>query len=348
MIRTCRRLLLSAFLLGGSALLPASEMVKIPGGTYRRGLDSDRFKDEGPAHKVTVDSFLIDVHEVTNADFRTFVEATGYKTQAERGWSAKDFPKAPPETLKPGALIFSAPPEELDPKATSHWQWWKFRPGASWQRPLGPDSNLEGKEQHPVVCLTWEDANAYAKWAGKRLPTEAEWELAARGGLEKALFVWGNDPKPSPDSWPANIFTGTFPHADSAADGFSGTAPVKSFPPNGYGLFDMAGNVWELCADFYHPDAYATFLKDPRANPTGPTRGLSEPEVRWFYSHQKYPEPAVFGKPHPLSVLHVMKGGSYLCHHSYCLRYRPAARHYSEGLAPTNHTGFRCAKDLTP
>lgn len=322
-----------------------TKMIPIPGGTYKRGLDHPRFPDEGPAHEVTVSSFLLDAHEVTNDQFAAFVKATGYVTQAEKGWSAKDFPQSPPDQLKPGAMVFSPPPAAVQ-KSTpqAHWQWWRFVEGASWRQPTGPDSNLVGKGDHPVVCLTWDDASAYAKWVKKRLPTEAEWERAARGGLPHALFSWGEKAKPDPKKWPANIFTGTFPHDDTAADGFAGTAPVKSFSPNGYGLYDMAGNVWEFCADFYRPDAYASFLQNPHPNPTGPRQGISEPTVNYFLHHNRYPAPGLLPKPHPLSQLRVVKGGSFLCHHSYCLRYRPAGRHHSEGLAPTNHTGFRCAK----
>lgn len=314
-------------------------MVEIPGGTYTRGANSERFPEEGPAHKITLDAFYLDIHEVTNAQFEKFVAATGYLTQAERGWKSEDFPKAPPETLKPGAMVFSAPPKKVKLSGQgAHWQWWKFRQGMSWK------SFRKNKPNHPVTCITWEDAHAYAKWAGKRLPTEAEWERAARGGKDGEIFIWGNEAKPDKDKWPANIFTGTFPHDDTALDGFAGTAPVKSFPPNAYGLYDMAGNVWEHCSDFYHPNTYATFIKDPKKNPQGASRGISQPEMTWFFMNGKYPNPVIFGKQHPLSLLHVTRGGSYLCHHSYCLRYRPSARHYSESLAPSNHTGFRCAK----
>ncbi len=333
------RPLLFLLTLTSLALAAPEGMVEIPGGTYTRGADSKRFQEEGPSHQVTIDAFYLDIHEVTNAQFLKFTEATGYRTQAERGWSAEDFPKAPPGTLKPGAMVFSAPPEAVKLSGQgAEWQWWQFREGASWR------SHLKGRENHPVTCVTWEDANAYAKWAGKRLPTEAEWERAARGGKEKKTFVWGNEAKPDPSSWPANIFTGEFPNNDTGLDGHTGTSPVKSFPPNAYGLYDMAGNVWEHCSDFYYPNTYHFFIKDPHPNPTGPKRGVSQPEINWFFMKGKYPSPAIFGKQHPLSLLHVTRGGSYLCHHSYCLRYRPSARHYSESLAPSNHTGFRCAQ----
>lgn len=324
-------------------------MVWIKGDTYTRGTkespDLPFNPEERPVHKVTVDGFYLETHEVTNAQFQKFVDATGYKTQAEKGWSKKDFPKAPPEALKPGAIVFSGPPAAVELRGEgAEWQWWRFQEGASWKNPTGPGSDLKGKENYPVVCITWEDANAYCKWAGKRLPTEAEWELAARGGKEGLDYIWGDKPKPG-EKWLANVFTGEFPHKDTGDDGFKGAAPIKSYPPNPYGLYDMAGNVWEHCSDYYRPDAYALFLKNPKDNPTGPSGGVSQPEVNWFMQNDKWPSPIVFGKQHPLSLLHVTKGGSFLCHTSYCLRYRPGARHYSESLAPTNHTGFRCAAD---
>ncbi|MGC6459527.1 MAG: formylglycine-generating enzyme family protein [Akkermansiaceae bacterium] len=336
------------------SFLPADDfkapegMVWISGATYTRGTpekqDLPHNPEERPVHKVTVGGFYIDIHEVTNAQFRKFVEATGYKTQAERGFTKEDFPKAPPEMLKPGSLVFAGPEDSVELwREGAEWQWWRFVEGADWQHPTGPKSTIKGKDNHPVVCVNWEDAQAYCKWAGKRLPTEAEWELAARGGKEGLDYIWGNKPKPGGE-WLANVFTGEFPHKDTGDDGFKGSAPVKSYPPNPYGLYDMAGNVWEHCADFYRPDAYELFLKDPKENPTGPKSGVSQPEVNWFLQRGSWPSPIIFGKQHPLSLLRVTKGGSFLCHTSYCLRYRPGARHYSESLTPTNHTGFRCAK----
>lgn len=324
------------------------DMVWIEGATYTRGTPENpklpHNPEERPVHPVTVAGFFIDIHEVTNAQFQKFVDATDYVTQAEKGWSAEEFPKAPPEMLVPGAIVFSGPPESVELwKEDAVWQWWRFEKGASWKHPLGPNSNLDGKENHPVVCVTWEDAQAYAQWAGKRLPTEAEWELAARGGEKGLDYIWGNESKPG-EKWLANVFTGEFPHKDTAEDGFSGTAPIKSYPPNPFGLHDMAGNVWEHCSDLYRPDFYEAFSKKPKPNPTGPTKGISQPELNWFLQHGNWPKPVIFGDPHPLSVLHVTRGGSFLCHTSYCLRYRPGARHYSESLAPANHTGFRCAK----
>ena len=323
-------------------------MVWIEGDTYTRGTpenpDLPHNPEERPVHEVTVSGFYLDIHEVTNAQFREFVEATGFKTRAERGFTREDFPKAPPEMLRPGALVFSGPDESVELwREGAEWQWWRYLEGADWQHPTGPKSDIKGKDDHPVVCVNWEDAQAYCHWAGKRLPTEAEWELAARGGKEKLDYIWGNESKPG-DKWLANVFTGEFPHQDTAEDGFKGTAPVKSYPPNPFGLYDMAGNVWEHCSDYYRPDAYQLFVKDPQKDPTGPKNGVSQPEVNWFLQRGSWPSPIVFGKQHPLALLRVTKGGSFLCHTSYCLRYRPGARHYSESLTPTNHTGFRCAK----
>lgn len=330
---------------------PAPEgMVWIPGGNYTRGEDrkipgaQTDYPEEKPAHRVTVDGFWLDATEVTNAQFLKFVEATGYKTQAERGWSAKDFPNAPADQLKGGAMCFAPPPGEVELwRPGAEWQWWRFVEGANWRHPRGPGSDLKDKMDHPVVCVTHEDALAYCEWAGKRLPTEAEWERAARGGLDHTFFVWGDDKRPD-GKWVANVFQGEFPHTNMALDGFPGTAPVKSYPPNPYGLYDMAGNVWEHCADLFRPEYYKTYTSqlNPERNPKGPTEPISQPMMQMYLQTGQYrPGEEPF---HKLSWLWVMKGGSHLCHTSYCLRYRPAARHYSESLSPTNHCGFRCAK----
>ena len=324
-------------------------MVFIPGGTYRRGSDHKfdqtraEYPEESPVHEVTVDGFWIDATEVTNRQFLKFTNATGYKTQAERGWDSKDFPNAPPEQLKGGALLFKPTPRKVELfQPGAEWQWWQFVRGANWQHPEGPSSSIANRMDHPVVCATHEDAVAYCEWAGKRLPTEAEWERAARGGLDDKLFSWGDEPKPG-NKWQANVYQGEFPNKNTAEDGFPGTAPVKSFPPNAYGLYDMAGNVWEHCSDLYRPDYYKTFAKlpEPKANPKGPEQPVSQPMVQQFLQTKNYPAEAPF---HRLAWLWVTKGGSHLCHHTYCLRYRPAARHYSESLSPTNHTGFRCVR----
>ena len=332
---------------------PPKGMVLIPGGTYLRGEDRNissrsQFPEEQPAHEVTVSAFFMDETEVTNQQFLAFTEATGYQTLGEKGFSKEDFPNAPPEQLIAGSLIFTPPQSEsvetFAPGAEN--QWWIFTPGANWRHPLGPDSTIEGRMDHPVTCITKEDAEAYCRWAGKRLPTEAEWERAARGGLEGKIFAWGDKPKPDSDSWPANIFQGTFPQKDSALDGFAGTSPVKSFPPNDYGLYDMCGNVWELTADLYRPDYYQKFSKNPTPNPTGPppSQAIDQPTSTIFFRGGTIPD--TVDLYHPLVRLWVAKGGSYLCHHSYCLRYRPAARHHSESLSPTNHNGFRCVQDV--
>ena len=322
-------------------------MVLIPESKYKRGNDTDlgtrsKYPEESPVHITKVSSFYLDVTEVTNTQFLKFVEATGYVTQAEKGLSKKEFPNAPADQLLAGATVFSPPAEQPELwEAGAVYQWWTFTPGANWRHPLGPESKM--KMDHPVVCVTNEDARAYAKWADKRLPTEAEWEAAARGGMEEKFFTWGNKPQPE-GKWMANTYQGTFPTVDSGKDGFKTTAPVKSFPPNAYGLYDMAGNVWEHCSNYYRPDAYKQFSSAVADNPKGPNSPIDHQMLQYIERSIRLPKEA---KPaHPLSFLYSSKGGSFLCHHTYCLRYRPAARHYSEGFSPTNHTGFRCAKDL--
>lgn len=325
-------------------------MVWIPGGNYTRGEDRElkgartKYPEEQPVHRVTIDGFWIDATEVTNQQFTKFTKATGYKTQAERGWDPKDFPKAPADQLKGGALIFVSPPKEVELwRPGSEWQWWKFVEGANWMHPQGPASDIKEKMDHPVVCITHEDALEYCKWAGKRLPTEAEWERAARGGIDHALYQWGDERKPEGD-WLANVFQGEFPHKNTGEDGYFGTSPVKTFPANKYGLYDMAGNVWEHCSDLFRPEYFKTYSSQEKLerNPKGPKEPISQPMAQQFLQSGKY-QPGE--KPfHQLAWLWVTKGGSHLCHQDYCLRYRPAARHYSESLSPTNHTGFRCAK----
>lgn len=324
-------------------------MAYIPKITYTRGNEKDlgtrsKYPEEAPEHTVTVNAFLIDTTEVTNQQFLAFTKATGYVTQAERGLSQEDFPNAPLSQLLPGATIFTPPASQpnLWHEGAVH-QWWKFTPGASWKHPQGPESSITDKMDHPVVCVTNVDAQAYAKWAGKRLPTEAEWEAAARGGLEGKLFTWGDAPMPE-KKWMGNTFQGTFPTKDTLLDGFSSTAPVKSYPPNGYGLYDMAGNVWEHVSDYYRPDTYRAYKSTPAENPTGPSAPVTHQDLRQFY--QTGSLPAKVPPSPPLAHLYTSKGGSFLCHHSYCLRFRPAARHFSEGFSPTNHTGFRCVKDI--
>jgi formylglycine-generating enzyme required for sulfatase activity len=296
-------------------------MVWIPGATFVRGSDNPRMRDARPLHEVTVDGFWIDQTTVTNEQFARFVEATGYVTVAERTPSASDFPDAPAEKRVPGAVVFTPPagPVSLD----NHLNWWKYVKGANWKHPEGPNSDLKGRDKHPVVQVAWEDAVAYARWAGKRLPTEAEFELAARGGLEGRKYAWGDDLRPG-DKWMANIWQGRFPYDNTVEDGYKATAPVGSFPANGYGLYDMAGNVWQWCSDWYRYDYYHELAagKQPVVNPEGPD-----------YSYDPS-EPGIAKR--------VMRGGSYLCTDQYCTAYEVGARGRGAADSGTNHLGFRC------
>lgn len=295
-------------------------MVWIPGGEFWQGSDNPTMRDAQPRHKVMVDGFWMDRTAVTNQQFAKFVDATNYVTVAERIPLAKDFPGAPPEKLVAGSVVFSPPtgPVPLD----NHLQWWSYVKGASWRHPEGPQSSLEGRENHPVLHVAWEDAAAYCKWAGKRLPTEAEFEWASRGGLENNKFAWGDELKPS-GSWMANIWQGRFPYENSVEDGYRAVAPVASFPPNGYGLYDMAGNVWEWCGDWYRNDYYAKLVKSKQAtkNPQGPEESYDPGE--------------------PGVAKRVMRGGSYLCTDQYCTAYEVGARGKGAADTGTNHLGFR-------
>ncbi len=306
-------------------------MVWIPGGEFTMGTDSDLgWPDEKPAHRVRVDGFWMDETDVTNAQFREFVEATKYITTAEKPVDEEEImrqmppgtPRPPKEKLVPGSLVFTPTDGPVDLRDYS--QWWRWTPGANWRHPEGPDSSIEGKDDHPVVHVSWDDAVAYAKWAGKRLPTEAEWEFAARGGLDNKPYVWGDDP-PSDTNLRANIWQGHFPYENTAKDGYAHTSPVKSFPPNGYGLYDMSGNVWQWCSDWYDRDLYRKRAgKEVIVNPSGPEKP-SDPQ-------------------RPYVPQRVQRGGSFLCNDSYCSRYRPSARHgcsYDSGMS---HVGFRCVK----
>lgn len=288
--------------------------------------------DEKPPHQVRVDGFYMDATEVTNTEFRRFVDATGYVTTAEKPPSLDEIMKQlPPGTPPPdkkklvaGSMVFQKTPGPVN--TLDFGQWWHWVPGASWKHPEGPDSNLEGKENHPVVHVSWDDANAYAKWAGKRLPTEAEWEFAARGGLASKPFTWGDAKLGANGQWQCNIWQGEFPHKNSAEDGFERTAPVKSFLPNGYGLYDMAGNVWEWCNDWYDRDLHKSRATVKlTVNPTGPAK-TNDPQ-------------------HPFEPRRVQKGGSFLCNDSYCSRYRPSARHGCSPDTGMSHVGFRCVND---
>jgi len=298
-----------------------NKMVWITGGTFLMG--SERGKsDEQPLHRVTVRGFWMDKTEVTNQQFEKFIRATGYLTVAERKPDPKDFPGASPDLLVPGSIVFNPPPGEVP--LDNHYLWWKWVPGASWRRPEGPSSDTKGREQFPVVHVCWDDAMAYCNWADERLPTEAEWEFASRGGLDGRPYVWGDEQTPQ-GKWLANLWQGRFPNENTQADGFRAVAPVASFLPNGYGLYDMAGNVWEWCADWYRPDYYGNC---PKENPAGPLESFDpdEPNVR----------------------KRVMRGGSYLCSDLYCTGYRPSARMKSSPDTGLSHTGFRCAKDAPP
>ncbi len=297
-------------LLNVSAESPTEPMkeVWVPGGEFTMG--DDKFDDARPRHMVHVDGFWMDETEVTNEQFAEFVRQTGYGTFAE-----KPFAGAPP-----GAGVFDGEKCPEGEVCRDCRNWWDYREGACWRHPEGPDSDLRGREKHPVVHIAWEDARAYARWAGKRLPTEAEWERAARGGLEGKRYYWGDELRLG-DRWPANIWQGTFPRDNTAEDGFAGTAPVKSFPPNAYGLYDMAGNVWEWCADWYRPDYYAI---SPKNNPQGPDSSI---------------DPDGAGEPK-----RVQRGGSFLCSDRYCVRYRAGARGQGEPGTGLSHTGFRCVR----
>ena len=325
-------------------------MVYIPATIYLRGNEKtfgngSTYPEEAPVHRVSVGHFLIDETEVTNAQFKEFVDATGYETLAERGATKEDFPQAPPEMLVPGSNVFKAPDKQVQVRgAGAENQWWVFTPGANWKHPLGPGSSIKDLMDHPVVCLNNQDARAYAKWAGKRLPTEAEWEAAARGGLEEKIYTWGDEANPD-GKWLANNFQGTFPNINTAEDQFAGTAPVKSFAPNNYGLYDMAGNVWEHVTDYYRPDTYQSMSQtEVNVNPKGPTKGITQIDLQQINMGRK-PTPNPYSQM-PLLLTTVTKGGSFLCHNSYCLRFRPAARSFSEPITPTNHVGFRCVKDV--
>jgi formylglycine-generating enzyme required for sulfatase activity len=298
-------------------------MVWIPGGEFRMGSEEPGFRDARPVHVVRVGGFWMDATEVTNEQFAGFVNATGYQTVAERTPRAEDFPGAPPENLVAGSVVFAPPagPVPLD----THFRWWSYVKGANWRHPEGPDSDLKNREKHPVVHVAWPDAQAYAKWAGKRLPTEAEWEFAARGGLDRKPFTWGDEFQPA-GKFMCNSFQGHFPDRNTGGDGFVGAAPAGSFPPNGYGLYDMAGNVWEWCGDWYRPDYFARLAAqgDVAVNPQGPADSLDPAE--------------------PGVAKRVMKGGSYLCTDQFCSRYMPGGRGKGDPETGTNHLGFRCVR----
>ena len=314
--------------------LPAG-MVYIPGGEFSMGsLDPTEMfcggdqpmDDARPLHRVYLDGFVMDATEVTNEEFASFVQATGYVTVAERKPTREEFPGVPDDKLVAGSAVFSPPPRPVP--LDDHYQWWSYVAGANWRHPDGPSSDLKGREKFPVVHVAYEDAAAYAKWAGKRLPTEAEFEFAARGGLTGKPYAWGDELKPG-GKWPANIYQGKFPvkGGDAGEDGFRGLAPVAQFRPNGYGLFDVGGNVWEWTSDWYRPDYYSTLAQQGGVarNPQGPASSLDPNE--------------------PDQPKRVQRGGSFLCTDQFCTRYMVGTRGKGEVRSGTNHLGFRCVKD---
>ncbi len=333
--------LLSANSSAAAPVIPAG-MKQVPGGEYTMGTDDPNSMDnERPAHRVKLDAFLIDDHDVTNSEFAKFVDATHYLTTAERpvDWEQlkkqlpPETPKPADENLRPGSLVYTPPGHAVD--LSDMGNWWTWTAGASWKHPHGPASEVATKPDLPVVQVSWDDAVAFAKWANKRLPTEAEWEFAARGGAKaNTRFVWGDQFRPN-GKWMCNTFTGEFPFKNTAEDGFAGVSPVKSFPPNGYGLYDMAGNVWQWTSDLYRADTHALLAKQLAGsgasccmNPKGPAQAFNPTR-----------EVAT-------ATEHVIKGGSFLCNPSYCESYRPTARRGAPPDTGSEHMGFRCAADL--
>ena len=307
-----------------------SGMVLIKGDTFLMGSnDSEGHPDERPMHEVKINSFWIDITEVTNLQFKEFVDATGYITTAEMkpDWNElkKDLPPNTPKPdeslLVPASLVFKK--NENITNLNNHTQWWNWVKGANWRHPGGEGTSIDGKDNHPVIHVSWFDAMAYAKWKGRRLPTEAEWEFASRGGLKNNKYSWGNDPNLSKY---ANTWEGTFPKNNIKIDGFESTSPVKSYPPNNYGLYDMSGNVWEWCSDLYNFNYYSTLSNTIADNPKGPEKSFDPNE--------------------PYSEKRVVRGGSYLCSKSYCTGYRNSMRMKSTPDTGSMHTGFRTVKDI--
>ena len=301
---------------------PPEGMVWIPGGTFWMGCSNCEMPDTQPIHLVSVDGFWIDTTPVTNSQFARFVEATGYATIAERQPNPKDYPGVDPKSVVPGSAVFT--PVSQDVPLDDYTRWWHYVAGASWKHPEGPGSNIDGRDNHPVVQIAWEDATAYAKWSGKRLPTEAEFEFGARGGLDRNRYAWGDELKPG-GKWSANIWQGRFPVSNTGEDGFQRTSPVDAFPPNGFGLFDVGGNVWQWCADWYRPDYFETLAAGGLArNPQGPSDSFDPEE--------------------PGALKRVQKGGSFLCSDRYCSRYLVGSRGRGAIDSGGSNTGFRCVK----
>lgn len=301
-----------------------TSMIRVEGGTFRMG-SAEFYPDEAPVHERHVESFELDLHPVTNAQFAEFVADTGYVTVAERPLDPVDFPGVDPADLVPGGMVFTPTDGPVDLR---DWrQWWRWQAGASWAHPFGPESSVDDRPTHPVVQVSFEDASAYAAWAGKRLPTEAEFEYAARGGLDGARFAWGDEERPG-DRLMVNQWQGSFPYRNTGAEGWVGSSPVMTFPANGYGLFDVTGNVWEWTTDFYTPRHSVPGVEavDAEARPNLLATASAEP-----------------GSRIPRRVL---KGGSHLCSPEYCLRYRPAARSPQAEDTAMTHIGFRCARDV--
>jgi formylglycine-generating enzyme len=312
-------------------------MVWIPGGEFSMGCKlpstgvctvatMKAVNDAQPIHRVYVDGFWMDKTDVTNEEFARFVDATGYVTIAERTPTPEEYPDAPPENLLAGSPVFTPTPYPVP--LNDYLQWWRYVPGANWRHPTGPGSDLRGKEKYPVVQVAYLDAAAYARWAGKQLPTEAEWEFAARGGLSGKTYAWGDEFRPG-GRWMANTYQGEFPVKDTGEDGYVGLAPVAQFPANGYGLYDMAGNVWQWCSDWYRPDYYAQLASVGAVvvqNPQGPDSS-SDPD-----DHQPQ---------------RVQRGGSFLCTDQYCTRYMMGTRGKGDIDTGNNNVGFRCIKRAT-
>lgn len=306
-------------------------MVWVPGGAFSMGSEDPRampagghesMADARPIHRVYVDGFWMDKTDVTNAEFARFVKATGYVTLAERKPRAQDFPGVPADKLVPGSIVFQPPAHAVSLDDPS--QWWQYVPGANWRHPEGPGSSLRGRENYPVVQVAYDDAVAYARWADKRLPTEAEWEFAARGGLTGKMYAWGDTLRPN-GRWMANIHEGSFPTRDTGEDGYAGIAPVAGYPSNGFGLYDMSGNVWQWVSDWYRPDYYEQLAAKGLAhNPQGPASSLDPDE--------------------PNVAKHVQRGGSFLCTSQYCSRYMVGTRGKGETSTASNHLGFRCVR----